>query len=166
MTSKHPEPSSWPSDGKRPSPAARARTAVAAATIARLTTYSRRAPVRSVVTGVDVEGEDRGRPVVLVPAGSLAAVQLLARPLASLQIAPPGHEPTTVHGGVRRLPGTDEGRLRYRVEVGAVRVGHGEPVPVESYLAAEPDPAPTLPPSFRRFCRRDRALPRHPALCS
>lgn len=125
-----------------PEPAELARTSLARARIAALLTYPRSAP-RPHLTSVTVGCDRAGRPVVRVYAGSPAAARLLARPLATVRVAPVGGNTVTVHGAAHRLRGTgDDGRLTYGVEVGAVLLGAGTParVEVEAYLAAEPDP--------------------------
>lgn len=125
-----------------PEPAELARTSVARARVATLLTYLRLAPTRPHLTCVTVSCDGDGRPVVLVAPGSAALVHLLARPLASVRVAPDGGETVTVHGAVQRLRSAESGRLAFRVEVGAVLLGAVRPVTVEAdaYRAAEPDP--------------------------
>ena len=126
-----------------PPPAERARTSVARARVAALTTYPRHAPERPVLTSVTIACGSQGCPVVLVEAGSEAAGHLLARPLATVRVSPVGGDTVTLHGAARRLAGRDpEGRLRFQVDVGAVRLGDGVPVPVDpaDYRAAACDP--------------------------
>ncbi|MBC7374496.1 MAG: hypothetical protein H7323_10955, partial [Frankiales bacterium] len=125
-----------------PDPAELARTALAQARVAALTTYPRSAPAPRL-TSVTMSCQDDGRPVIRVGPGSRAAVDLLARPLATVRVSPVGAETVTVHGGARRLPGRDErGRLAFRVDVGAVRLGVVRPatVDLDAFDAAEPDP--------------------------
>lgn len=124
-------------------PADRARAAVATARFAALTTYPRSAPGRPVLTSVTLECGTQGCPVIAVEAGSQAAGHLLARPLATVRVAPVGADTVTLHGAARRLPGRDgEGRLRFQVDVGAVRLGDDAPVSVDpdDYRAATYDP--------------------------
>ena len=126
-----------------PDPAELARTSLAQARVAALTTYPRSAPARPRLTSVTMACQDDGRPVIRVGAGSRAAVDLLARPLATVRVSPVGGETVTVHGGAQRLPGRDEcGRLAFRVEVGAVRLGvvRHATVDLHAFDAAEPDP--------------------------
>ena len=111
-----------------PRTAERARAALAQARVAALTTYPRRAPARPHLTSVAVACLADGEPVVRVAPGSLAAAHLLARPLASVRVCPPGGDVVTVHGAARRLPGRDgAGHLLFQVEVGAIRLGDGAP---------------------------------------
>lgn len=125
-----------------PLAAERARTAVARARVAALTTYPRRAPARPHLTSVAVEAGPGGQPIVRVEPGSLAAAHLLARPLASVRVCPPGADVVTVHGAARRLPGrADDGRLVFQIEVGAVRLGDNAPVDPAAYRAAAVEPA-------------------------
>ncbi|MDP9459235.1 MAG: DUF2470 domain-containing protein [Actinomycetota bacterium] len=93
-------------------------------------------------TTVALEGDDEGILVIRVPRGSLAAAQLLVRPLATVQVAPSGCEMLTLQGAGHRLPPSADGMLRYRVEVAAVRLGERtrSAVPVEEFWAARPDP--------------------------
>lgn len=126
-----------------PPPAERARTSVARARVAALTTYPRAAPARPHLTSVAVECGPPGTPVIRVAAGSQAAGHLLARPLATVRVAPVGGDTVTVHGAAQRLPGRDEnGRLRFRIDVGAVRLGDQPATPVDpdAYRSAECDP--------------------------
>ncbi len=143
-----------------PSPAELARTAVALARVGTLTTYGRRAPLQPRTTTVAVTGEGACL-VVRVRPDSPAAADLLARPLATVQVGPPGAPPVLVQGGASRLPGRDEqGRLAFRVEPGAVRVGARPspvPVPVEDYLGAEPDPLRHEAPALLEHLRRGHA---------
>ena len=128
---------------KLPDPAELARTALAQARVAALTTYPRRAPARPRLTSVTMSCQDDGRPVIRVGAGSRAAIDLLARPLATVRVSPVGAETVTIHGGARRLPGRDDrGRLAFLVDVSVVRLGmvqHAR-VDLDAFDAAEPDP--------------------------
>lgn len=88
--------------------------------------------------------------MIRLAAASLAAAQLRVRPLATVQVAPPGCETVTVQGIGHHLAPSGEGLLRYRVAVAAVRIGEQSraAVPVEEFWAARPDPlrddAPTV----------------------
>jgi hypothetical protein len=72
--------------------------------------------------------------------GAHAVAQLLARPLATLQVAPPWCEPVLLHGGARRLPRlTDRGELVFRLEVAVVRRQPAALVDESARSAARPD---------------------------
>ena len=121
--------------------AVRARTSVDRARIGELTTYARH-PSGALSTSVGLQVRADGAVDVHLSTSAHAVAQLLARPLATLRVAPPWCEPVLLHGGVRRLPGlTDRGELVFRLEVAAVRVG-SPPVLVDgaAYAAARPDP--------------------------
>lgn len=115
-----------------PEDAALARAAVDEARRATLVTYGRH-PSRQAETVVDVRArEDGSLEVELAPAAH-AVRQLLARPLATVRLAPPGHPPVLVHGAARRLPGrSDSGHLVFHVEAAAVRLD-------EQCRAVDPD---------------------------
>jgi putative heme iron utilization protein len=143
-----------------PSPAELARTTVARARVAALTTYPRRAPARPHLTSVAVGCSADGCPVVQLASGSRAAAHLLARPLATVRMAPVGGETVTVHGAAHRLAGRDAaGTLAFRVEVGAVRLGAASPTPVgaEAYRRAEPDPLRDEAPAVLEHLRAAHA---------
>lgn len=148
---------------ERPDAAHQARTAMACARVASLLTYPRTAPGRPHLTNVELEHDETGRPMVRLATGALAVTHLTARPLATVQIAPVGHPTVTVHGAVHRLPGRDdEGRLLYRVDIGAVRlghVGHGpcDAVSPREYVAARPDPLATDAPAVLAHLRDHHA---------
>lgn len=93
-------------------------------------------------TTVALGDEDEDSLVICLPPASLAAGQLLARPMATVQVAPPGCETVTLQGAGHCLAPSEEGLLRYRVEVAAVRLGERTrfAVPVEEFWAAHPDP--------------------------
>jgi hypothetical protein len=121
--------------------AVRARTSVDRARIGELTTYARH-PSGTLSTSVGLQVRPDGAVDVHLSTGAHAVAQLLARPLATLRVAPPWCDPVLLHGGARRLPGlTDRGELVFRLEVAAVRVG-SPPVLVDgtAYAAARPDP--------------------------
>ena len=121
--------------------AVRARTSVDRARVGQLITYARH-PSGSRTTSVGLEVRADGAVDVHLAAGARAVAQLLARPLATLHVAPPWCEPVLLHGGVRRLPGlTDRGELVFRLDVAAVRVGSPAALVDEpAYAAARPDP--------------------------
>ena len=105
-----------------------------------LTTYARRAGSRHT-TSVTVCSRVDGTVDVPLAVEALAARQLLARPVATLQIAPLWCEPVLLHGAARRLPGvSDAGNLVFRLAPAAVRVG-SPPVLLDqaAYAGAEPD---------------------------
>lgn len=118
-----------------------ARTAVACARVASLTTYTRQ-PGGHHVTCTSVRPRTDGSVAVLLSPSSAAARRLLSRPIATVQVAPVGCEPVLLHGAARRLPGVSaDGRLVFHVQAAAVRVGQpAVPVDEASYLAALPDP--------------------------
>ncbi len=121
--------------------AVRARTSVDRARVGQLTTYGRH-PSSSRTTSVGLAARGDGAVELHLSPAAHAVAQLLARPLATLRVAPPWCEPVVLHGGVRRLPGlTGRGELVFRLEVAVVRVG-SPPVVVEEpvYAAARPDP--------------------------
>jgi hypothetical protein len=121
--------------------AALARASLRCASVAALTTYPRLAARPHLTTVAVTAGED-GSAVVLLRPGAPAAQQLLARPFATVTVAPAGCERVTLHGAVQRLAGKDQaGRLAFRVEAGAVRLGDDEiPVATTAYASANPDP--------------------------
>lgn len=118
-----------------------ARTSVASARVATLTTYARQ-PHAGGTTTVTVAGAADGSVEVALSLRAHAVRQLLARPLATVCVAPPWCEPVTLQGAATRLPGADQtGRIRFRVAAAAVRIGHGRhPVDPLHYAEAEPDP--------------------------
>ena len=121
--------------------AVQARTSVDRARVGELTTYARH-PSGGLTTSVGLQVRPDGAVDVHLSRGAGAVAQLLARPLATLRVAPPWCEPVLLHGGARRLPGlTERGELAFRLEVAAVRVG-SPPMPVDesAYAAARPDP--------------------------
>lgn len=145
-------PSNRRSKEKRPTPAERARTALASARVGSLLTYPRGSCVPPISTTVVLEGSEGGGLVIRVPPASLAAAQLRVRPLATVQVAPPGCETVTVQGIGHHLAPSGEGLLRYRVAVAAVRIGERPraAVPVEEFWAARPDPLRDEAPAVLR----------------
>lgn len=121
--------------------AAQARTSVDCARVGSLTTYAHH-PSRQHTNSVRVRARADGTVEIPVAMAALAARQLLARPVATLYVAPVGHEPVLLHGAARRLPGFDErGALVFHLEIAGVRVGSpSEPLPTAAYAAADPDP--------------------------
>lgn len=123
-----------------PSLAERARTAVASARVAGLVTYPRLG--HQDLSTVSVS-EDAGALVLCLPSSSPAAANLALRPLGTVRVAPADCETVTIQGAVRRLFGTnDAGFTRFRLDVGAVRLGGRatQTVSVAEYWAAAPDP--------------------------
>lgn len=121
--------------------AVRARTALDRARVGQLTAYARH-PSGQRTTSVGLRVRTDGAVDVHLSPGNQAVAQLLARPLATLQVAPPWCDPVLLHGGARRLPGlTDRGELVFRLDVAVVRVG-SPPAVVDgsAYAAARPDP--------------------------
>jgi hypothetical protein len=121
--------------------AVRARTAVACARVGWLTTYARH-PSSQYTTCVKVRPRPDGTVEVQLGRNALGARQLLARPVATLEISPVGCEPVLLHGAARRLPGlTDNGALLFHLDVAVARVGaRAVPLDERSYFAAAPDP--------------------------
>lgn len=118
-----------------------ARTSLDRARVGVLTTYARH-PSGQRTTSVGLQVRPDGAVDVRLAAAAQAVGQLLARPVATLEVAPPWCEPVLLHGGTRRLPGTAErGELVFRVSPAAVRVGR-PPVVVDAtaFAAARPDP--------------------------
>ena len=144
--------SDWRSNDTRPTPAERARTALASARIGSLLTYARGRCVPPRRTTVALEGDDEGSLVIRLPPGSLAAAQLRVRPLATVQVTPPGCETVTVQGIGHHLAPSGDGLLRYRLTVAAVRIGERSrtAVPVAEFWAALPDPLRDAAPAVLR----------------
>jgi len=121
--------------------AEQARTSVAEARVATLTTYPRLG--RPVVTTVTACDED-GAPVLTVDGRSAAAGHLRLRPLGIVRVSPPDWDTVTLQGKLRPLADDDGDAtgLRFRLEVGSVRVGRTQPqaVSLADYWSAEPDP--------------------------
>ena len=121
--------------------ALQARTSVAAARVGQLTTYARH-PSSQHTASVCVHPRPDGTVEVLLAQDAVGVRQLLARPVATLEVAPPDCRPVLLHGAVRRLPGRgSNGTLRFHLDVAAVRVGAPAVLVDErSYLAVTPDP--------------------------
>ena len=143
------------SDRTRPSPAEVARTAVASASAGGLTTYPRAHAARPHHTQVALEPDVDGLPILQLDPRSLAASQLLSRPVATLRVAPANGPAVLLHGSAHRLPAR-RGSSRYRVEVVAVRlaVPQWQPVPLTQYRAAVPDPLRQDAPEVLRHLAR------------
>ena len=126
-----------------PTVAQQARTAVATARVATLSTYGR-APCGAAArtTVVNVIGLDNGSVDFFLRPGSPAVDDLCQRRLATLQVAGTGCLPVVLAGACTRLTGFDaDGRLRFRVDPLSVRLtGAARPVPVSDYRSARPDP--------------------------
>lgn len=121
--------------------AVQARTAVDQARLGTLTTYAR-APSTPHTTCATVPLRGDGSVEVELATDALAVRQLLARPVAALRVAPVGREPVILRGAARRLPGASrQGRLRFRLQPAAVRVGTpSQRVDEASCDSAAPDP--------------------------
>src|SRR3954452_1913164 len=130
------EPIPRPLRVRRPSSAERARTALADARVATVTTYSRdpTSPPHQRLATVSVE-ED-GRLAFFLEPQSWAVANLLARPLASVTVAAqqPGRAQTTngvvLRGSVRRVPSHPRPVARpaavpFVIEVTSVRLWNG-----------------------------------------
>lgn len=126
---------------RTPDLALRARTSVAAARVALLTTYARH-PAGQTTTTVSVRPRADGSVDVQLGRDAVGAQQLLARPVATLELTPVGHDPVLLHGAVRRLPGVGaSGALLFRMDVAAVRIGAPAVLLDEhEYALAAPDP--------------------------
>lgn len=121
--------------------AVQARTSVDCARVGSLTTYARH-PSSQHTTSVRVRARPDGTVEVQLARDAVGSCHLLARPVATLHVAPVGCEPVLLHGAARRLPGLgDRGTLVFHLEVAAVRVGR-PPVLLDepAYSAADPDP--------------------------
>lgn len=143
----------------RPTPAELARTSLARARVAALSTWPRSAPARPRLTSTAV-ADDAGCPVVRLAPGSPAARELALRPLASVTVRPAGCPTVTVHGQADRVPHDDvDGLQAWRVAVGAVRLGRTAPaqVAVQDYLDAAPDPLRDEAPAVLEHLRAGHA---------
>lgn len=118
-----------------------ARSSVAAARTGLLTTYARH-PAGQTTTTVAVRPRPDGTLDVHLRRDALGVQQLLARPVATLELHPTGCQPVLLHGAVRRVAGTGTGgALLFRLDVATVRVGvPAVSVDVHDYAAAAPDP--------------------------
>lgn len=142
-----------------------ARTSVDRARVGTLTTYARR-PSGQHTTTANVRARVDGSVEVHLAPAAVPVRRLLARPVATLQVAPPWCEPVRLHGAVRRLPGTSErGDLVFHLEIAAVRVGSpAVPAGRGGVLGGRAGPAAprgsSCPrPPERRARRRPRHLP-------
>lgn len=126
---------------RTPDFALQARTSVAAARVGLLTTYARH-PARQTNTKVSVRPRADGTLDVQLGRDAVGARQLLARPVATLELHPSGCEPVLLHGAVQRLAGTAaSGALLFHLDVAAVRVGTPAVLlDQHEYAAATPDP--------------------------
>lgn len=121
--------------------AVRARTSVDCARTGVLTTYARH-PSSQATTHVVVGPRADGTVELRLPRTSAGARQLVARPVATLRVAPAAQDPVLLHGSARRLPGiAHDGALVFHLRAAAVRVGaRGALLDEQAYAAAEPDP--------------------------
>ena len=126
---------------RTPELALQARSSVAAARVGLLTTYARH-PAGQTTTTVTVRPRADGTVEVQLARDAAGARQLLARPVATLELHPLGCPPVLLHGAARRLPGLAVGgALRFHVDAAAVRVGTPAVlVDEQAYAAADPDP--------------------------
>lgn len=126
---------------RTPPVALRARTSVAAARVGVLTTYARH-PAGQHSTTVSVRPRGDGTVDVQLSRNAVGAQQLLARPVATLELAPAGHDDVLLQGAVRRLPGLGaNGTLLFHLDVAAVRVGSPAVlIDEDDYARATPDP--------------------------
>lgn len=128
--------------------AVQARTSVDMAAVGSLTTYARHPSGQHTVT-VPVSARPDGTVEVEVPIDSLPLRQLLARPVATLQVRPAGCEPVLLHGAARRVAGgRGPGTLVFGLDVAAARVGSPAVLLDRAhYDAAEPDPLRHVAPA-------------------
>lgn len=124
-----------------PDVAVQARTSIDCARVGSLTTYARH-PSSQHTCSVSVQARADGTVEIELAVDALSARQLIARPVASLLVAPVGCAPVLLHGSARRLPGPSRrGTLVFHLELAAVRVGSpGVLVDQAAYCAAAPDP--------------------------
>lgn len=93
--------------------AAAARASVAAARIGTLTTYARH-PSGQHSSAVTVHPQRNGAVEFHLARNAHGVRQLLARPAATLELAPAGCQPVLLHGAAHRLPGLgSNGTLRF-----------------------------------------------------
>lgn len=118
-----------------------ARTSVACARVAALTTYGRQ-PRQTLTTAVAVQPRADGSVEVALSSGAAAVHQLSQRPLASVRVAPPWSEPVVLHGAARRVRDAGRpGRAVFHVAAAAVRLGHDRvTVDAGRYAGCAPDP--------------------------
>lgn len=126
--------------------AVRARTSVERARVGALTTYAR-CPYGQRTTSVAVRARPDGTVTVQLGRDALGVRQLLARPLATLHVAPAECESVLLQGAARRLPGlSDSGSVVFHLEVAAVRVGdRALALDERAYFAASPSPVRHTP---------------------
>lgn len=123
--------------GRGPTAAELARTAVARARVASLTTYPLGAGATRTVVAVE---DDRGDVLVHLEPESPVVQHLAACPLATVRLAPPGCRAVVGRGCARRCDDAG-GRASFRLCLEEVRVGPGErPVLPHDYERAQPDP--------------------------
>lgn len=138
--------------------ACQARTTVDRARVGMLTTYARH-PSGQHRTSVGLHARADGSVELHLALAAVAVRQLLARPVATLQVAPLWCEPVRLHGAARRLPGlSDRGDLVFHLQVTAVRVG-SPPVLLDeaAYAAAAPDPLRHEAPDVLRHLNEGHA---------
>lgn len=121
--------------------AASARTSVACARVGSLTTYSRR-DVTRLETPVSVAARADGSVEIELARHAAAGQRLLARPVATLRVAPTSCDAVLIHASAHRLPRLGgAGSLVFLLQVAAVRVG-AQALLIDSatYHATPPDP--------------------------
>ena len=115
-----------------------ARTAIAHARVAALTTYPRHA--RPATMQVRVR-DDHGALVVSLSPRSWAAAHLALRPVGTVRVAPVGCQSVTAQGAGRRIPDQSDGVACFRLEVKSLRIGRSaDAVDISEYRLAVPDP--------------------------
>ena len=115
-----------------------ARTAIAHARVAALTTYPRHA--RPATMQVRVR-DDHGALVVSLSPRSWAAAHLALRPVGTVRVAPVGCQSVTAQGAGRRIPDQSDGVACFRLEVKSLRIGRSaDAVDISEYRLADPEP--------------------------
>ncbi|MBW3638607.1 MAG: DUF2470 domain-containing protein [Actinobacteria bacterium] len=118
-----------------------ARTAVDCSRLGSLTTYDRHPSSQHTAT-IPLRARPDGSVELQVTCGSVSAGQLLARPIATLHVAPAGYEAVLLRGSARRLPRTStQAGLVFHLEAAIIRVGARSALLDErAYRGAAPDP--------------------------
>lgn len=123
--------------------AVHARTTVDCSRLGSLTTYARHPSSQHTAT-IPLRARPDGSLELQLTCDSISAGQLLARPIASLQLAPAGYKAVLLQGSARRLPRMREQvGLVFHLEAAVIRVGARSVLLDErTYRGAAPDPSP------------------------